>query len=799
MVRNYFRLIFRNLTKRIGFTLINVLGLSMAFAVCFIVLVYAYTEFSYDKQIPDFKNKYRITICKSNEQMANLPYNLKEFLEPQLPQGSELAVVSTNSSFTSDEVLISYNQNFYKIKNSILADNRILTMLGISLSDGSADCSPDSPNQILISQNTSQTIFGNKNAIGRLLKLGKLDYTVSGVFKELPANTHLAIELITLRPLDWQFNYDQQNSWGYNMFDYYLRLPELSNVKNIESAIRNIYLSANPSFKNASEKEKAEIIFKLEPIADIHLHSSQIKWDNNKIKGSMELVIVFIVVGILILLMAVFNYINLSIAFFQTKNTFSGNLKVFGASSCHLNSYIYLQTTLVVLFGIIGSLVIVRVLLPLFNTLVSRQLSFNLLLNPIVIGFSLLIIFFIIFLAGLYPAYRFSRQTPVNAFKRILIVETSYSKYFFRKIMVVSQFTISISLLITILFMGRQIRLMSQQNLGFNSDQLIEIKSFVRKNDFNLLKSRLEHVSNVASVSIANYTPGSYIADGFPLRLSNASKDTGIDGSTIVQINWNYFDVMKIKQLQGETISSTMEDKNIVFLSKTAAEKLGMLNPIGEKIYYSGNFKDYLVAGVVDDVQYRSFREMPKPILYSLGIFGGSPVLRLIKGDHVKTIADIKEVWNSIFPDRMFDFSFFDSKLQSNYQNEINTHQLLNMLMIISLVIALMGIYGLIMEIAIQRTKEVGIRKVNGAKISEILTLLTKDFGIWVIIAFVIATPISWYIMHKWLESFAYKTDLSWWIFALAGLLALIIALITVSWQSWKAATRNPVEALRYE
>lgn len=353
--------------------------------------------------------------------------------------------------------------------------------------------------------------------------------------------------------------------------------------------------------------------------------------------------------------------------------------------------------------------------------------------------------------------------------------------------------------MIVILVMGRQIKLMSQQRLGFSAEQLIEITSFVNKKEYNILKSQLVQVSNVAGVSIANYNPGSYIADGFPLRLSGSPKESGIDGSTIVKVESNYFNLMNIQQLLGEAVNSSMEDKNNVILSRCAVDKLGLSNPIGEKIYYSGTLKDYLVVGVVDDVQYRSFREKPRPIIYSLGINGGNPVIRLLKGDHRNTISAIKDKWNTLFPDRPFDFSFFNAKIEGNYKYETNLLRMLNILMIISIVIAAVGIYGLIIEIVIQRTKEIGIRKVNGARIAEVIRLLNIEFVKWVFIAFVIATPIAWFAMHRWLENFAYKTELSWWIFALAGLLALGIALLTVSWQSWKAATRNPVEALRYE
>jgi len=341
---------------------------------------------------------------------------------------------------------------------------------------------------------------------------------------------------------------------------------------------------------------------------------------------------------------------------------------------------------------------------------------------------------------------------------------------------------------------------MSSQKLGFNSDQLIDVTFGLDKEHYELFKNRIESIPGIVAISAASNTPAGQINNENPFRLSSETDDKNQNGSAVVGIVPNYFAVMGIKLLEGENFSASMEKKDVAILSKKAAEMLRLSKAVGEHVKLGLTGKNYTIVGIVDDAQYRSLRETPKAVVYLPDYNNYSQiVIRLGKGNHEKTIKEIKKVWSSISPEIPFEFAFFDTKLQINYAYETSTMKLLNILVIISIIISLLGVFGLITEITIQRTKEIGIRKINGAKVTEVMFMLGIDFIKWVTIAYVIACPIAWFAMHKWLQGFAYKTELSWWIFVLAGILALGIALLTVSWQSWKAATRNPVEALRYE
>jgi putative ABC transport system permease protein len=801
MTSQYFKLICRDLLKRKSYSIINISGIALGFTVCILAVLYVYTESSFDKYIPNSGNKYRLLWGYAGNKYAILPYPFQEKLEPQLPQGSQICQVTTLGS-----QYLSYKQRDYKFEHTVFSDSNFLSMFGGNLFQGDTAKVLDAPFQVLLSERTAQKIFGNVNPVNQTIGFWSKELTVTGVFRNLPETSHLGVDMIISNSSYKILSPSMLTSWSNKSYNFYLSLPSNTNLTQLQNKMKSIYLDSDPLFRSISQADKSTQAgksafgFELEPITDIHLKSGHILWDIGKNKGDMSMVIAFAVIGLLILLMSVFNYINLSTAYFQTKNKFSGVQKVLGANAGNLSLYIFMQTSVLVVGGFLFSLLLIYLLLPYFNLIVARQIPYSLLLTPGVAGLVCMVILLMIFLSGLYPAIRFSGENPVLALKRKMHDTNSNAPFSLRKLLVISQFIISMTLMSGILVMGRQIRMMSTEKLGFNTEQLIEIDFGNNKQQYQLFKDQLETLPCVAAVSTASNTPAEYINNENPFRLSRETEDKNKEGSSVIGVAPNYFKVMNINILEGEPFSQSMEKQDVAILSKTAAELLGLSKSVGEKVHLNMNMKDYAIIGVVEDVQYRTLREKPKPVVY-LPNFNNyrKTVIRLGKGNHVETIASIRKIWQSMFTNIPFDFHFFDTKLQANYAYETGMMHLLNILVLVSLLISSLGIFGLIMEISVQRTKEIGVRKVNGAKISEIVTMLNKDFVKWVAIAFVIATPIAWYTMHKWLENFAYKTSLSWWIFAMAGLLALGIALLTVSWQSWKAATRNPVEALRYE
>src|SRR5664280_776473 len=793
MIRKYLKLILRDLIKRKSFSLINIAGIALGFSVCIITILYVVTEFSFDKHIPSAANKYRIIWGPPNYISGLFPYAFKEKIEPQLPDGSEMCIVFHSSGY------LSFNHNDYKYKNILFSDSNFLSMFGSSLVQGNATGMLTAPLQIILSEHTAHTIFGNTNPINQTIQFWKNDFTVIGVFRDLPETSHLSADAV-ISVSSWKkLGPENITSWRNKSYNYYLSLPSNISISQLQSNIKNIYMDSDPEVVNAPKEVKSTVTFTMEPITDIHLKSGHVLWDEDKNKGDFSIIITFIVVGLLILLMSGFNYINLTTAYFQTKNKISGIQKVLGANSGDLIKYIFIQTSLLMISGLIFALWISASLLPYFNMVVTRQISFSLLLAPNIIWIIFLVVLMMFIFFGIYPALSFSGENPVFLLKR-KVIQYSSSVLSLRKLLVIVQFVISIALITGINNMGRQISLMSSQKLGFNSDQLIDVTFGLDKEHYELFKNRIESIPGIVAISAASNTPAGQINNENPFRLSSETDDKNQNGSAVVGIVPNYFDVMGIKLLEGENFSASMEKKDVAILSKKAAEMLRLSKAVGEHVKLGLTGKNYTIVGIVDDAQYRSLRETPKAVVYLPDYNNYSQiVIRLGKGNHEKTIKEIKKVWSSISPEIPFEFAFFDTKLQINYAYETSTMKLLNILVIISIIISLLGVFGLITEITIQRTKEIGIRKINGAKVTEVMFMLGIDFIKWVTIAYVIACPIAWFAMHKWLQAFAYKTELSWWIFVLAGILALGIALLTVSWQSWKAATRNPVEALRYE
>ncbi len=797
MIVQYLKMITRDLIKRKSFSLINITGIAIGFTVCMVAVLYVYTELCFDKYIPGVENKYRITWGPSNDVEAILPYVFKEKLEPVLPEGAQMCLRTWVGS-----QYLSYNRQNFKFEHTLFSDSQFLSMFGTSLIVGDTVNVLNAPFQVLLSEHAAHKMFGERDPLHQSIRMWSNDFSVTGVFRDFPETSHLDADVVIAIPSWEKLESNNLTSWGNKAYDYYVSLPPNTNLPELQKKIKKVYLDSDPWFRNKSAEEKAATGFELEPVTDIHLKSAHVLWDDDKNKGNKAMVLAFVIIGILILLMAAFNYINLSTAYFQTKSTFSGIQKALGANIKNLLRYIFIQTSITVACGFLLSILLVRLFLPYFNMLAARKIPFSLLLIPDVAWIILLMLSAMIVLSAIYPAIIFSRGSPVFALKGQRGHSKNGFSFSLRKLLVISQFIISIALVSGLLVMVRQIRMMTSQKLGFDTEQLIDVNFGLDKRKYELFRTQLEAIPDIAGISATSDTPAGYIDNENAFRLSSETEDKNRSGCSVVEITPDYFDVMHIRLLDGRPFSPAMESENVVVLSKTALKSLGLPDGkiLGEKVHLEMGGRDCLIVGVVDDVQYRSLRETPKSVVYvPIRNYYNNVVVRLGKSNHVETLVAIKKAWSSVSSDSPFDFSFFDSKLQRNYIYEISTMHLFNILVIISLAISSLGIFGLIMEITVQRTKEIGIRRVNGARISEVMVMLNRDFVKWVLIAFVIAMPIAYYAMNKWLENFAYKTTLNWWIFALAGVLALVIALLTVSWQSWKAATRNPVEALRYE
>jgi len=516
-------------------------------------------------------------------------------------------------------------------------------------------------------------------------------------------------------------------------------------------------------------------------------------------QNSITYVLIFSAIGLLILLIAGFNYINLLTANATTRVTEIGVRKTFGASRTQLAMQYVSESMIVFFISFCISLILVRLSLPMFNELSGKELSFYFLANVDILISLLGMMIVLGVLAGWYPAFVLSSYSPVQVMKSS---KSGFGSGFqIKKILVGAQFTIVIVLIACATVMLRQISFIQEKELGFDKEAVLtSIFDFGDEAKYNTLKQALLNESFVSGVSVASRIPSGSLSNEGRVRLEGQADGIAI---SYVHVTFDYFRTLGIEPVQGRLFSSEFKTDatESVILNEAAVKSIGIQgNPIGQTLKCNWPKSDRIIVGIIDDIYFESLYNKVKPVVYVIDYSMAYHLIVKVKpSDLVGSKNALTEVCQSIYPDEVIEFAFLDQILEQRYQKESKTFQLMGFFAVLAIFLACMGLLGVASFMMASRTKEIGIRKVNGATISEIMQMLNKSFVKWMIIAFIIATPIAYYGMNKWLESFAYKTALSWWIFVFAGFISLVIVLLTVSGLSYSTARRNPVEALRYE
>lgn len=771
--------------------ILNILGLSIGLSVVFLISLYIGTELSFDKHVENYKSKYRILKNESGARESIFPYVFAQMVKNDVPSISSFCLIH------KEHGSISIDQNNYMLDNVLATDGNFASMFDLNIIEGETSNLLKAPNTCIVSESTAKKLFGEVSAVGKSITLyNTFDCEVKAVYADLPTNSHLKVEMAlsieSWRPISWQKRFF--TSWGNQGSNIYIELQPEVTIEQVEKDITQLFLDKCPWAKMMGENSQFAI--GLQNVTDIHLNSTAIKWDTGIVKNDIATIRAFGLVMILVLLLACFNYINLSTAASNSKRQITNVLSALGAKRSQLFTFNLVQTVITVLIAFTMAYFLVYLVLPYFAQLVELKLKFSSYFSLDAILLSLLLFGLIIGLSGLYPALFlssgvFTQKSPTSS-------KVSSSSFSLRPILVTAQFVVAIFLMVTIFSIRQQINLLTSEELGFDKQQLVQISLYKNKKEFDFLSQEFMKIAGVEAVTSASNMPCEYINNENSLRVVGSINEDPPAGC-LVGVESNYFDVMNTKLVMGEGFNfSDKTNSKRVLVNQTTLKLLNLEKPMGTKLQLMGD--EYEIAGVVEDVQYRTLREPALPVLYnSTHSVHKKIAVRLKPGNHVQTLAQIKEVWKKKYASTPFVFKFFDNKLEANYRTEINQLKLFNLLVIVGGIIVILGMIGLVRFITDQKNKEIGVRKVNGAKISEVLMLLNQDFVKWVVIAFVIACPLAWYAMMKWLESFAYKAALSWWIFAVAGVLALSVAIVTVSWQSWRAATRNPVDSLRYE
>ncbi|MCB2220707.1 MAG: ABC transporter permease [Bacteroidetes bacterium] len=785
MIKNYIKIAIANLTKNKLYSIISISSLTLGLAVCILLLLYVSHELSFDRYHEKADNIYRL--CQEEH-----PYQAPgaaRLLADNLPEIKNYARI-----LPRDNILVQYEDDRYKEDYVAWVDAELFEIFSFKFIQGSPENSLQQPGTAVINEKTARKYFGNEDPIGKLLKVGnEYDYTITGVIEDIPQNSHFTFDIfMTLEDGDKMFSENWMENWGWCNFLVYFEMQNNFSKPDLEAKISKLM----PVDPNDPDPPLPKMT--IQNLKDIHLYSSHFLGDIQP-QNSITYVLIFSGIGLLILLIACFNYINLLTANATTRGTEIGVRKAYGASRTQLVMQYVSESFVVLIISLVLALVIVQLGLPLFNQLAGKNLAFSILANVNIILGILGMVAIVGLLAGWYPALILSSFSPVKALKSSK--NNASSKFQFRKILVGAQFTIVIILIACAFIMFRQINFIENKALGFDKEAVITtVFDYGDETQYNTLKQALLGQSYVSSVSVASRIPsGSLSNQSYAL----AEGQTEFSLIPYVHVTYDYFKTLNIDAAQGRLFSEELKTDatESVILNKEAVKYLKIEgNPIGQSIECRWPVSTRRIVGVIEDVYFESLYNKIKPAVFLIDYSEVYHMIVKVKpSDVIGSMKSVTEICQEIYPDQVIEFTFLDTILQSRYEKDTKTFQLMGYFAILAILLACIGLMGMATFILSRRTKEIGIRKVNGATISEIIQMLNLSFVKWIAVAFVIATPIAFYGMEKWLSNFAYQTALSWWIFLLSGVLTMAIVLLTVSWLTYRAARRNPIEALRYE
>ncbi|HEX5153739.1 MAG TPA: ABC transporter permease [Parafilimonas sp.] len=804
MFKNYFKTAFRNLVRNRNYTIINIAGLAIGISVCMMIFIIIQYHNSFD----DFhKNKDRIyrVVTEYHHSGSNDVYNGKgvpfafpNALKASFPQIEKVAPFFADHN---DQVIVLKGNNetdkkFKENEGLFYTEPSFFEIFNFPLLSGSYE-SLKEPNNVLLSKETAGKYFGDwKNALGKTIKINNTDVVkVTGVLATIPANTDFQIKLAvsygtgSTKDLLTSTNYDNTNgSFGC----YILLAPDVSAV-NLDKQLR----AYSATVKSKDNKDLQTI----QSLRNIHYDATTGDFSNKTISHNM--INILWLIAAFILLIACVNFINLSTAQAVNRAKEVGVRKVLGSNRWQLQLQFIAETFLLVLASIIFALVIAWSTLPGIGLILELSLHISLASAFSIAIFLLIIMIVVTMLAGFYPSIVLSGFNPINALKSKLAAKANRS-ISLRRGLVIFQFIIAQTLIIGTLIIVKQMNFFSSQPLGFNKDAVVNIPlptDSLSNSKLQYLKQQLQNVSGIQTVSFNSNTPVENNNDMWTtFNFNHAAKQ--VDFYSIIKMADNdYVPTYKLPLIAGRNIEASDTMKEFL-VNEMMLKSLGITIPqngLNKEIKFDDRMKGNIV-GVLKNFNTGSFRDSLAPIMItSFKSNYNQASIKLSTKDVKPVMASIEKMWNVIYPDFVFEYKFLDDKIEGFYKQENQLAYLYKIFAAIAILLSCLGLYGLASFMAVQRIKEVGIRRVLGATASSIVYLFSKEFVLLITIAFAIATPIAWYFMNKWLQNFAYRIELSWWLFLVGGIASIVIALISVSFQAIKAAMANPVKSLRTE
>jgi len=802
MFKNYFKIAVRNLTKNKAFSLINIFGLAIGLTCFMFMAAFVFNELSYDKYPAQALNIYRVILSVTgNGDVAAYP-----MVDVAVGEGMKNAFPEIKATTRLAPVtdFIKYNDKQFKEEKIAFADSNFLQMFCIPLIEGDTRTALVQPNSLVVSSAFAKKYFGNEDAVGKSLSVGTVHqlYKVTGVFGEIPENSHFHFDAF-LSLTSWHLT---RQTWSNVGFYTYLLLNKNTDPKKLEKkfpelvaehVVPEIQHDMGVSLAEA-EKSINTFVFSLQPLTDIHLYShTKYELEPN---GNIQYVYIFSALALFILLLACVNFTNLSTAKAAKRAREVGIRKVMGSMKKNLVIQFLSESVLLTLLSMLIAFGLLFLLLPYFNQLADRQIPFRFFISYQCILAMVSLMFITGIVAGIYPAFFLASFNTIKVLKGAASKGSQRNQL--RSSLVVFQFFVSIALIIATIIVYQQLYFMQNKNLGYDKEQVLFLPDarLLGKNQA-AFKQQLSQNKNVIASSISRSAPGLPFMDGTEIYPKNENGNGKEIHANIYHVDEDYLKTLGIKIIGGRNFARNFPtDSGAVVINQAMVRELGWnrTNPIGKTIVRSGQ-QQFEVIGVVADFNYASAKQEIAPLKMMLGNNYGGLVIKINTTDVKGFLSDLKKEWDSFNPEGALDYTFLDDNFAKLYASEIRAQKIFSAFAIIAIIIASLGLFGLSAFVIEQRTKEIGIRKVLGASIQNVLLLVSKDLLLLVGIAFLISVPVTWWAMHNWLQDFAYRVNIQWWVFLLAGSIAILISALTISFQAIKAAVANPVKSLRTE
>jgi len=816
MFTNYLKLALRSLMRNKAYSFINIFGLALGITCCLLLSLYIRDEMSYDKHHKHANDLYRIiTNFQSGsivDRVGSASPPIAMTIKDEVPE-VEAAVRILNPPgvkefFTTGEKektrsLMRYKDNLFYESDGFLADSTLFDVFTYELNEGYAKQALAQPNSVVLSEKLAHKLFGEETALDKMITIsqgGKQDeYRVTGIFKE-KYNSHIKANFFTSINSSGSIqNVLNENEWaGQNFVPSYLKLVPGHNKAAVEKKMNDVLLRHGAAAMNAEGIHKT---LSLEPVKDIYLKSDVGQ------KPRISYLYIVGAIALFILLIACINFMNLSTAKASRRATEIGIRKTLGALRSSLIRQILGEAMVTVVIAIIISLMLTRLALPFFNQLTNKNISINSENSVFFLFAGITLTIVTGLLAGSYPAFYLTSFQPVKVLKGKFKPGAASGRL--RQTLVVFQFMIAIALVCSIFIISRQVNFMMSENPGFNANAkiVLPLRTDEAHKQYDILKAQIQQNSNVDAVSGCSFIPGTPI-----FRDMNFYAD-GENINNIVDIDRNVVDVgflelLNIKLITGRSFreSRNLDSNRKFILNRSAVSKLGSTPEkiVGQYLHFdwAGKKYDFQVIGVMEDFHQNSLHEEIAPTLFEMENNNKRydyVVASIASANFEQAVKEMERTWKSLIHDTPFEYSFLDKTVQKQYDEDRKVSKIISCFGIIAMIICALGLYGLSSYMAERRFKEIGIRKVLGASVPQIVGMMSAEFVRLVLIAFVIAVPVAYYGMSKWLEGFAYKISIGWFVFVMAGLVALAIALITISFESIKSALANPIDSLRSE